>query len=253
MFYSSNLKKFKEIKHCFFSRKKGYSKGIYSSLNCGFGSYDNKKNINKNLKKISKIFKIKPKKIKLMYQTHSSKVIYINKKNIMKMKYLSDAILTNEKGYAVGVLTADCVPILLYDKENKTVGCIHAGWKGAYKDIISKTINKFKKIGSKKINILAAVGPCIGKSSYEVGDDFKKKFLKKSKKNKKFFRRKNHFKFLFDLRKFVNLKLKECGVKNINNLNYDTYRKKNTFFSYRRSKIDGDPDYGRCLSLIKLN
>ena len=126
MFYSKKFSKFKEINHCFFSRKNGFSKGIYKSLNCGRGSRDSKKNISKNLQFVSKKINVSRAKLILMHQTHSNKVIEINKKN-MKKKIIADAIITREKGVALGVVTADCVPILLFDYENKIVGCIHAG------------------------------------------------------------------------------------------------------------------------------
>ena len=124
MFYSKNLKKIKQIKHCFFSRKGGFSKGIYKSLNCGEGSKDNKNNVQRNLKLVSKKIKVKFKNLKLMYQTHSNKVIVINKNNKNSNKFNSDAMITNIKGYALGVVTADCVPILLCDIKNKSIGSL---------------------------------------------------------------------------------------------------------------------------------
>ena len=184
MFYSKKLKKFKNINHCFFSRKDGFSKGIYKSLNCGQGSKDKKKNINRNLEIVAKRFKIQKKELILMHQTHSNKVLII--KNKKKLKIKSDAMITKVKGLALGVVTADCVPIILYDSHNQIIGCVHAGWKGAFSGIIENTIKKFKKLNPKcKIN--AAVGPCIGKKSYEVDLDFYRKFISRSKKNITYF------------------------------------------------------------------
>ncbi len=176
MFYSKKFKKFKNINHCFFSRKRGFSKGIYQSLNCGKGSKDNKKNVNKNLSLVSKKMKINQKRLSLMYQTHSNKVIIINKKNKNSKKFNSDAIITKMKGFALGVVTADCVPIILYDIKNQIIGCVHAGWKGASSGIIENTIKKFKKLNSNN-KIFASVGPCIGKKSYEVDISFYKKLI----------------------------------------------------------------------------
>ena len=136
MFYSNKFKKFKNIKHCFFSKKGGFSKGIYKSLNCGKGSKDDQKLINKNLALVSKKFKINTNRLFLMHQTHSNKVIFIDKKNKHLKKFRSDAIITKMRGFALGVVTADCVPIILYDNKNKIIGCIHAGWKGATSGII---------------------------------------------------------------------------------------------------------------------
>ena len=128
MFYSKTFKKIKNLKHCFFSKKNGFSSGVYKSLNCGRGSKDSKKNINKNLNFVAKKMGVKKNKLILMYQTHSKKVIEI-KENNLKKKINADAMITKMKGVALGVVTADCVPIILYDINNKIIGCIHAGWK----------------------------------------------------------------------------------------------------------------------------
>ncbi len=249
MFRSKKLKKFKDINHFFFSKKGGFSKGIYKSLNCGKGSKDSKTNVLKNLKYISNKIGLKNKDLVLMNQTHSNKVVEIKNKNLKK-KISSDALITKIYGVALGVVTADCVPILLYDRKNKIIGCIHAGWKGAFTGIIKNTIKKMKQINSNN-EIYASIGPCIGKNSYEVDRKFYKKFIFKSKKNKIYFRKKNQNKRLFDLRKFVADSLIKLKVK-IDHVNYDTFRDSNNFFSYRRSIILKQSDYGRCISVITL-
>ena len=144
MFYSKNLKKIKKIKHCFFSKRGGFSKGIYKSLNCGRGSKDRKKDIHKNLVFVSKKMGVKKNKLILMHQTHSNKVVEI-KRNNFRSKIKADAMVTKMRGIALGVVTADCVPIILYDAKNQIIGCIHAGWKGAFFDIIKNKIYKIKK------------------------------------------------------------------------------------------------------------
>ena len=250
MFYSNKLTKFNNIKHCFFSKKNGYSKGVYHSLNCGPGSKDKKENVKKNLDLVSEKFGIKRENLVLMHQTHSNKVIVINKKNKNK-KIIADALVTKSEGLAISVLTADCVPIILYDEINNIIGCIHAGWKGAISGIIENTLNKFKEMNiNNKIN--AAIGPCIGHESYEVGLEFFNKFLKDSEINKKFFSKKNNEKFLFNLRDYVNNKLSNFGVHNIDNINADTFKDTDNFFSYRRSQKLKEADYGRCISTICL-
>jgi len=250
MFYSKKFKKFKNIKHCFFSRKGGFSKGIYHSLNCGKGSKDNKKNIYKNLSVVSKKMNVSQKKLSLMNQTHSNKVIIINKKNINSKKFNSDAIITKLKGIALGVVTADCVPIILYDIKNKSVGCIHAGWRGAFNGIIENTIKKFRKLNSNN-EIFASVGPCIGSKSYEVDINFYKKFISKSKKNIAYFVKKDNNKKLFNLRKYVNDKLVSLNAK-VDHVNHDTFKEEKSFFSYRRSQKLQEKDYGRCISIISI-
>ncbi len=250
MFYSKKFKRFQNIKHCFFSRKGGFSKGLYQSLNCGKGSKDNKKNVYRNLSLVSKKMKINQKKLSLMNQTHSNKVIIISKKNKNFKKFNSDSLITKLKDVALGVVTADCVPIILYDIKNQIIGCIHAGWKGASSGIIENTVKKFRKLDSGN-KIFASVGPCIGKKSYEVDIDFYKKFISKSKKNAVYFSKKNKKKRLFNLRKYVNDKLIKLNVR-VDHVNYDTFKEKNRFFSYRRSRKLHEKDYGRCISVISL-
>ena len=247
MFYSKKLGKFKKINHCFFSRKNGFSKGVYKSLNCGKGSKDNKKNIHKNLNFVAKKIGVERNKLILMHQTHSNKVVEIKKKNYRK-KIIADAMITKMKGVALGVLTADCVPIILYDIKNEIIGCVHAGWKGAYLDIIKKTILRIKKINSDN-KIYASVGPCIDKKNYEVDLKFYKKFLERSLKNKKYFYSKNNHKKLFNIRGYITDKLQEFNVI-IDQVNRDTFAEKSNFYSYRRSSKLKENDYGRCISTI---
>ena len=249
MFYSKKLKKIRKIKHCFFSRKNGFSKGIYKGLNCGKGSNDNKKNINKNLNYVAKKMGSEKTKLILMHQTHSNQVIEI-KKNNYKKKILADAMITKMNGIVLGVLTADCVPIIVYDAKNKIIGCIHAGWKGALSGIIKNTINKIKKNNSNN-KIYASIGPCINKKSYEVDKNFYKKFISKSKNNKIYFSKKNRTKMFFNLRKFVTDKLLKLGVK-VDQVNRDTLSESSNFFSYRRSCKLKEKDYGRCISTIRM-
>ncbi len=249
MFYSKRFKKFTNINHCFFSKKGGFSKGLYKSLNCGRGSKDNKINILRNLKYVSKKIGVEYRNLVLMYQTHSNRVIEIKNKNFKK-KINSDSLITRINGLALAVVTADCVPVLLYDRKNKIIGCIHAGWKGALAGIIKNTIKKIKQINSNN-EIYACIGPCIGKNSYEVDNRFFRKFISKSRKNKVYFREKNKIKKLFDLRKFVTDSLVKQKVK-IDQVNYDTFKDSNNFFSYRRSVILQQSDYGRCISVITL-
>ena len=251
MFYSKKLTNFQNINHCFFSKRNGFSKGIYSSLNCGLGSNDKKEDVKKNLDFVSKKMEIDSENLILMNQTHSNKVIIVGKNNQKSKKFNCDAIITNVKGIALGVLTADCVPIILYDEANHVSGCIHCGWKGAISGIIENTLDKFKEINS-NIKITASVGPCIEKENYEVGKEFLDTFLKESKGNEKYFEEASEFKFVFNIRDYVNNKLINCGISEIDNVEGNTFKDSNNFFSYRRSKKLGEPDYGRCISTICL-
>tara|TARA_B100000989_G_scaffold20361_1_gene13395 strand:+ start:60 stop:821 length:762 start_codon:yes stop_codon:yes gene_type:complete len=247
VFYSKKLKKLKQVKHCFFSRKNGFSKGIYKGLNCGKGSKDKKENIKKNLDYVAKKMDVKRDKLILMHQTHSNKVVEI-KKNNYKKKVIADAMITKMKDFALGVVTADCVPIIIYDAKNEIVGCIHAGWKGTFSGIIKNTISKIKKNSSSN-KFYACVGPCIGRKSYEVDKNFYNMFMAESKNNKIYFSNKNKTKKLFNLRKFVTNKLLKANIR-VDQVDRDTFAEKSNFFSYRRSCKLKQKDYGRCISAI---
>ena len=249
MYYSKELKKFKQINHCFFSRKNGFSKGVYKGLNCGRGSKDDKKNIKRNLNYVAKKMSVEKNKLILMHQTHSNKVVEI-KKNNFKKRIVADAMITKMNKVALGVLTADCVPIIVYDFRNKIIGCIHAGWKGSFLGVIENTIKKLKKLNSNN-KIFASVGPCIGKKSYEVDILFYENFVSKSRSNKIYFKYKSKTKKLFNLRKYVTDKLLKLNVK-VDQVNKDTFTEKSYFFSYRRSRKLMQKDYGRCISTVCL-
>ena len=253
MIKSKKLSQQKEISHGFFNRNGGKSSGIYKSLNCGSGSKDKKNIVNTNLKIVKKKISKKSEEIFLLHQIHSDKFVFIKKKfKSNKKKIKADAIITNKKKLPIAVLTADCVPILLYDNKNNMIAAIHAGWKGAFKGIIKKVINFMVKQGCKKSSIIAAIGPSISQKSYNVKEDFKKKFIKKNRKNKIFFKRKKNILY-FDLPNFVKSQLKSIKIRNIDMMNIDTYDEKNNFFSARRSLRLKHDDYGRNISIIMIN
>ena len=253
MFFSKKLSKYKNINHGFFNSNGGKSNGVYKSLNCGPGSNDKKNKVKKNLKIVKNRINKKAKEIFLVHQVHSNKFIFIDKDFKIKKKRLkADAIITNQKRLPIAVLTADCVPLLIYDKKKNMIAAVHAGWKGAFKEIIKKVIMFMIKKGCKKQNITVAIGPCIKQKSYIVREDFRKKFIKKNKKNKIFFKKKKDF-IYFDLSNFVKSQLKSIQITNIDTINIDTFDKKNNFFSARRSLRDKHDDYGRNISIIMIN
>ena len=249
MIKSKLIEKNKSISHGFFNNLGGYSNGIYKSLNCGIGSKDNKKNVNKNLKKVCQKIKCSKRNLILLDQIHSNKVFLINK--TPKKKPLGDALITSKSKIALGILTADCAPVFIIDPEKKIISAIHAGWKGAFKKIIYKTIYKLKKKGSNIKDLYAVIGPCISKQSYEVKKDFLKKFTTQNKKNKRFFSFYKK-KIFFSLNEYILDQLKDIGVKNIEIIKKDTYFYKNNFFSSRRSLKNNFNDYGRNISVIMI-
>jgi polyphenol oxidase len=217
------------------------------------GSLDKKNDILDNLKIVCKKINSNSKKLILLNQTHSNKFHFIrNTKQFKSKKLRGDALITNKKKVILGILTADCVPILVFDPDKKVIAAIHAGWKGAYKDIVKKVIKFFIKKGSKPKNLIAAIGPSITDKSYEVKKKFKQKFINKNKQNKVFFKiRKN--KTYFGLNKYIYSELKKLGVKKLEIINKNTFNSKNNYFSARRSISNGDNDYGRNISIIMIN
>ena len=253
MIKSRKLSKQPKINHAFFNSVGGKSTGIYKSLNCGSGSNDKKKNIKNNLKIVKGKISKNSKNIYLVNQIHSNKFIYINKDYILKKKKIkADAIITDQRKLPIAILTADCVPILLYDNKRNMIAAVHAGWKGAFKGIIKRVINFMLKKGCQKNSITAAIGPCIRQNSYNVREDFRKKFLKKNIKNKIFFKERKKTIF-FDLPSFIKSQLKSNKIEKIDTINIDTFVKKNNFFSARRSLGLNHDDYGRNISIIMIN
>ena len=251
MIKSKKLRKIKNIRHGFFNSTGGKSKSIYKSLNCGIGSKDVIANVKKNLQLVRKKISKKAKNIFLVQQIHSNKFVFIDEKYNKKIKPKADAIITNQRYLPIAILTADCVPILICDNKKKMIGIIHAGWKGAYKGIIDRVIKFMIKKGCKLKNFTIAVGPSISVKNYEVKEDFRKKFLKKDKKNLKYFKSKRN-KLYFDLTKYVHALLLKSKIKNIDILNIDTFDVKNKFFSARRALKQKHNDYGRNISIIMI-
>jgi polyphenol oxidase len=249
---SKKISKFKIVKHGFFNRRGGTSKGLYKSLNCGLGSHDKKGNVINNLKIVCKKIGVTYKKLVLLNQTHSNKFYFIQKGHNFNKKIKADSLITNVKNIAIGVLTADCVPILIYDKDKNIISAIHAGWKGAYKGIINNTINFFIKNGSNIKSLIAIIGPCISGKNYEVKKNFQDKFIKKNIINKKFFKTTKN-KTYFCLNKYVYYQLRNLGIKNLEVINKDTFDTKNNFFSARRALKNKENDYGRNISIIMIN
>ena len=249
MFKSKKLSKFKKIRHGFFNRLGGVSKGIYKGLNCGLGSDDKIIDVRKNIEKVCQKIGCNKNSLVLLDQIHSNYVYKISK--IPKKKLKGDSLITNKKGIALGILTADCAPVFIYDPVNNLISALHAGWKGAYKKIVSTTLKKFKSNGSNFKNLIAVIGPCIGKENYEVRNDFLDKFINLDKSNKKFFKMKRD-KIYFSLKDYIKEQLMKSGVKNIEIISKDTYKLNNNFFSARRSIKNKLHDYGRNISVIMI-
>jgi polyphenol oxidase len=213
---------------------------------------DLKKNVLRNLDIVKKKLSTNSTKIILTHQLHSNKFNFIDNETKLKKKLIGDALITNQKKVPIGILTADCVPILLYDKRKNIVGAIHAGWRGAYKGIIKNVVKFFFKNKSSTKDIIAVIGPCISLKNYEIKKDFQKKFINKDRKNRLLFKKRKN-KIYFNLRKYVKLELEKLKINNIEVIHKDTFNIKNNFFSARRSIGRNENDYGRNISVIMIN
>ena len=252
MFFSKKLQKFKNIKHCFFSRKDGFSKGNYVSLNCGLGSGDKKENVLKNLESVSKKIGCKKESLITLNQKHTNEVICFNSNADVKNKLTGDAIVSKVKNVGISTLTADCASIFFYDPKNKIIGCSHVGWKGALNGIIKNTVKKFNELNSNNNDLISVVGPCINNKNYKVKMDLFKKFIDQDKKNEIFFEKISNKNYVFDLRGYINKEILNLNIKNIENIEKDTFSEVEFFYSYRRSCLNKDQDYGRCISVILM-
>ena len=248
MFFANNLN---IIDHCFFSRLGGISSGVYKSLNCGKGSDDKKNSVNLNRRIITDYYDLPEKNLITLNQTHSNKVGIIDNFQIKK-KYNYDGIVTKNKNIILGILTADCAPVLFYDSSNSIIGACHAGWRGSLDGIIKNTINAMQLLGSKKNKIKCAIGPCIESDSYTVNSDFYKKFIQKDIKNSLFFITGKNKKYKFCLKNYIINELIKLNIGSIYSINIDTYNSEHLFYSYRRSLHKKENDYGRMISTIVI-
>ena len=239
------------IKHGFFTSLNGLSKKEYKSLNCSTSNDDDKKIVLENRLIAMKNLNLNKKKLILIKQTHSSKVIRVTKNNLDK-NIEADGVVTSLNDVVLGILTADCAPVIIYDDKNKFVCNLHSGWKGSLNNISQKAIKLFDRYQIKRKNLTAIVGPCLGVKNYEVNKNFQKRFIEKNVKYSKFFRYKSKKKSYFNLRALINFQLSELGLKQIYNINRDTYSNDNLFFSHRRATHKGQKTTGRLINLISL-
>ena len=251
--YGSSLRNLDGVAHAFFTRLGGVSTGLYHSLNCSYGSHDEREAVIENRRRAMARLDLPANALVTCYQVHGVDVLTINGGNPPVGKVYADALVTNRRGMALGVLTADCAPILLADINAGVIGAIHAGWRGALAGVLEAGTKAMVGLGAHTEFIHASIGPCIGANSYEVGSEFARRFIKKSFKFEAFFKPSlqtgHHF---FDLAGYVEMRLAACGVRAIDRCDEDTYPDAGRFFSFRRSQHSGEVDYGRTLSAVVL-
>lgn len=238
-------------RHGFLGRRGGVSRGICAGLNCGLGSADDHDAVIENRRRAAEA--IAPgAALVSVHQVHSSEAVVATAPWPDDARPHVDAIVTDRPGLVLGVVTADCAPILLADREAGVIAAAHAGWKGAVGGVLAATVATMVGLGARPERIAAAIGPTIARVSYEVDDRFQRQFLEADPRNERFFADGRPGHWQFDLEGFVAARLADSGVGRVQALGLDTYADPDRFYSFRRATHRREPDYGRQLSLIAL-
>jgi YfiH family protein len=239
------------ILHGYFTRLGGVSDGIYRGLNVGLGSNDEREKVNENRRRVANWFDLPVERLATVHQVHSPDVVVVDDDYDGK-RPAADALVTATPGIALGVLAADCGPILFADPENRVVGAAHAGWKGALTGVLENTIDAMEKLGANRATITACLGPSISQASYEVGPEFVERFLNQDPSYERYFvasSKPGHS--MFNLPALTVDRLRAAGVR-AESLGLCTYPDSERFFSYRRTTHNNEPDYGRQISAIAI-
>ena len=239
------------VAHGFFTREGGHSQGIFSSLNCGFGSGDDIEKVKKNRAQVAATLGVALDHLVSGYQVHGTDVAVVTGPLVERPKV--DGLVSNTVGVALAVLTADCGPVLFADAKARVIGACHAGWKGALNGVYRSTVEAMERLGARRENIIAVLGPTISQAAYEVGPEFPAPFIEASKGHQKYFipsLKQRHY--MFDLPKFLYDEMQGIGLGKVVDLGLCTYTDEQRFFSYRRATHRGEKAYGRLISAIAL-
>ena len=239
------------VAHGFLGRTGGVSTGIHAGLNVGIGSDDDAAAVLENRRLASEAV-LPGAALVTLYQTHSADCVTVRSPFEERLRPRADALVTDRPGLALGILTADCAPVLLADTAAGVIGAAHAGWKGAIGGVTDATILAMEALGAKRDRIAAAIGPCITRASYEVDDAFARRFEAHDPANERFFAEGRDGHFQFDLEAYVAHRLASAGIGRVAMLGLDTYADEARFFSFRRATHRGEPGYGRQISIIGL-
>lgn len=241
------------LRHGFFTRADGVSTGILAGMNCGYGSKDDPANVTANRAQAMAMLGVPATALTTLYQVHSPDVVTVTAAFTPKDAPKADAMVTNQPGIALGILTADCVPVLFADPAARVIGAAHAGWKGAVTGVLEATVAAMVALGAERTRIIAGIGPHIGWDSYEVGPEFRDRFIGIDRGHDSLFRpsvRADHW--MFDIGGYVTHCLRAAGIGQVDTTGLDTLAREDLFFSYRRACLRQEPDYGRGLSAICL-
>ena len=239
------------VAHGFLGRTGGVSTGLHAGLNVGIGSDDDAAAVAENRRLASEAV-LPGAALVTLYQIHSADCVTVRSPFEDRLRPRADALVTDRPGLALGILTADCAPVLLADKDAGVIGAAHAGWKGAIGGVTDATILAMEALGAKRERITAAIGPCIARASYEVDDAFARRFEAHDPANERFFAEGRDGHFQFDLEAYVAHRLASAGIGRVAMLGLDTYADEARFFSFRRATHRGEPGYGRQISVIGL-
>lgn len=239
------------VAHGFFGRRGGVSTGDLAALNCGLGSNDDPALIAENRRRAADAV-LPGAALTGLYQVHGDRCVTIDAASDLAARPEADALATRTPGILLGILTADCVPVLFADRDAGVVGAAHAGWKGAIAGVTDATLAAMEALGADRARIVAAIGPCIGRASYEVDDAFVARFLTDDPANERFFAAGKPGHAMFDIAAYVAARLAAAGVATIAIGGQDTYAEADEYFSYRRACHKGENSYGRQLSVIGL-
>lgn len=238
-----------EVLHGFAGRRGGVSTGIHAGLNVGLGSDDDRAAILQN-RDLARDAVLPRGALVTARQVHSPDVVTVRTAIPEQDRPAADALVTDRPGLLLGILTADCVPVLFSDPAAAIVGAAHAGWKGAISGVTDRTIDAMVALGADATRIVCAIGPCIGRASYEVGDNFAVQFEQQAPDNARFFSPAREGHRLFDIAAYVAARLADYGIGRVEMLDEDTYTQPDRFFSYRRACHRGEPGYGRQISMV---
>jgi polyphenol oxidase len=237
------------IAHGFFTRCGGVSAGIYASLNCGPGSGDDAQRVRENRGRVTKL--LGAQHLITAHQVHGTTAVVAERPWASSARPRADAIVTSQKGLAIGVLTADCAPVLLADAEAGIVGAAHAGWRGAIAGVVEAAIAAMEERGAHRARVHAAVGPCIGQAHYEVGPEFEREFSARDPESAPCFVRAGD-RAHFDLSGYLGVRLRRAQIAGVEVVSACTFAEADAFFSYRRAQARREQDYGRQISAIVL-
>lgn len=238
------------IRHGFFTRRGGASSGVFSGLNCGEGSSDQREIVQINRNRVAQALGVDAPHLVGVHQVHSSDIVVATGPIPDKPK--ADGLVTKTPGVALSVLTADCQPVLFADADAGVIGATHAGWRGALDGVLEATVDAMEALGATRGNIVAVIGPCISQRAYEVGPDFMDEFMDTDPENARFFAQGQGDRLLFDLPGFGLHILRGTGIGQAEWTRHCTYNDPERFFSYRRTTHAREADYGRLISAITL-